>query len=145
MAQNPHWDCSGNAGDPRYRGDKQRIHPCRLICSIRPLRIMTSRVSQRMVSRTRAYAMMRSRCIMAYAVIPQCKNAKMRRPDTPRARASNEAVQSSTYLGCAMWRQVTGCQRRSRFQTKPLGSYCALSCRSIDASCETTWPTFLRT
>jgi hypothetical protein len=57
----------------------------------------------------------------AHAVIPPRKNAKMWKPDTPGARARNEAVRSSKYLGRAMWRQVTGYHRRSRVETKPLG------------------------
>ena len=54
----------------------------------------------------------------AHAVIPPRKNAKMWKPDTPGARARNEAVRSSKYLGRAMWRQVTGYHRRSRVETK---------------------------
>ncbi len=54
----------------------------------------------------------------AHAVIPPRKNAKMWKPDTPGARALNEAVRSSKYLGRAMWRQVTGYHRRSRVKTK---------------------------
>jgi ABC-type multidrug transport system fused ATPase/permease subunit len=42
-------------------------------------------------------------------------------PDTPGARARNEAVRASKYLGSALWRQVTGYHRRSRVETKPLG------------------------
>ena len=36
----------------------------------------------------------------------------------PRARARNEAVGASKYLGRALWRQVTGYHRRSRVETK---------------------------
>jgi hypothetical protein len=54
----------------------------------------------------------------AHAVIPPRKNAKMWKPDTPRARARNEAVRSSKYLGRALWRRVTGYHRRSRVETK---------------------------
>ncbi len=57
----------------------------------------------------------------AHAVIPPRKNAKMWKPDTPRARARNEAVRSSKYLGRALWRNLTGYHRRSRVETKPLG------------------------
>ena len=57
----------------------------------------------------------------AHAVIPPRKNAKMWKPDTPGARARNEAVRSSKYLGRALWRQLTGYHRRSRVETKPLG------------------------
>ena len=34
------------------------------------------------------------------------------------ARARNEAVRSSKYLGRALWRQLTGYHRRSRVETK---------------------------
>jgi len=57
----------------------------------------------------------------AHAVIPPRKNAKLWKPDTPGAKARNEAVQSSKYLGRALWRQVAGYHRRSRVETKPLG------------------------
>ena len=60
----------------------------------------------------------------AHAVIPPRKNAKMWKPDTPGARARNEAVRSSKYLGRALWRHLTGYHRRSR-------------CRNQDALCET--------
>lgn len=54
----------------------------------------------------------------AHAVIPPHKNAKMWKPDTPGARARNEAVRSSKYLGRALWRNLTGYHRRSRVETK---------------------------
>ena len=54
----------------------------------------------------------------AHAVIPPRKNAKLWKSDTPGARARNEAVRSSKYLGRALWRQVTGYHRRSRVETK---------------------------
>ena len=54
----------------------------------------------------------------ANAVIPSRKNAKLWKPDTPGARARNEAVRSSKYLGRALWRQLTGYHRRSRVETK---------------------------
>jgi len=57
----------------------------------------------------------------AHAVIPPRKNAKLWKPDTPGARARNEAVRSSRYLGRALWRQLTGYHRRSRVETNPLG------------------------
>lgn len=50
----------------------------------------------------------------AHAVILPRKNAKLWKPDTFGARARNEAVRSSKYLGRALWRQVTGYHRRSR-------------------------------
>jgi hypothetical protein len=54
----------------------------------------------------------------ANAVIPPRKNAKSWKPDTPGAKARNEAVRSSRYLGRALWRQLTGYHRRSRVETK---------------------------
>lgn len=42
----------------------------------------------------------------------------MWKPDTPGARARNEAVRSSKYLGRALWRNLTGYHRRSRVETK---------------------------
>jgi hypothetical protein len=54
----------------------------------------------------------------AHAIIPPRKNAKMWKPDTPGARARNEAVRSSKYLGRALWRNLTGYHRRSRVETK---------------------------
>jgi len=57
----------------------------------------------------------------AHAVVPPRKNAKLWKPDTPGAKARNEAVQSCQYLGRALWRQGTGYHRRSRVETKPFG------------------------
>lgn len=54
----------------------------------------------------------------ASAVIPPRKNAKLWKPDSPGARARNEVVRSSKYLGRALWRQLTGYHRRSRVETK---------------------------
>jgi hypothetical protein len=54
----------------------------------------------------------------AYPVIPPRKNAKLWKPDTPGARARNDAVRSSKYLGRALWRHLTGYHRRSRVETK---------------------------
>ena len=54
----------------------------------------------------------------AHAVIPPRKNAKMWKPDTAGAKARNEAVRSSKYLGRALWRKLTGYHRRSRVETK---------------------------
>ncbi|AGI68756.1 hypothetical protein OAN307_c32370 [Octadecabacter antarcticus 307] len=54
----------------------------------------------------------------AHAVIPPRKNAKLWRSNTPGARARNEAVRASKYLGRALWLQVTGYHRRSRVETK---------------------------
>jgi hypothetical protein len=54
----------------------------------------------------------------AHAVIPPRKNAKLWKTNRPGARARNEAVRSSKYLGRALWRQVTGYHRLSRVETK---------------------------
>lgn len=54
----------------------------------------------------------------AHAVIPPRKNAKMWKPYTAGAKARNEAVRSSKYLGHALWRNLTGYHRRSRVETK---------------------------
>jgi hypothetical protein len=54
----------------------------------------------------------------AHSVIPTRKNAKLWKVDTPGARARNEAVRSSRYLGRALWRHLTGYHRRSRVETK---------------------------
>lgn len=54
----------------------------------------------------------------AHAVIPPRKNAKLWKPSTPGARARNEAVRSSRYLGRALWRHLTQYHRRSRVETK---------------------------
>ena len=56
----------------------------------------------------------------AHAVIPPRKNAKMWKPDTPGARARNEAVRSTKYLGHSLWRNLTRYHRRSRVETKML-------------------------
>ena len=71
----------------------------------------------------------------AHAVIPPRKNAKLWKPDAPGARARNEAVRASNYLGRALWWQVTGYHRRSRVETtmhyvKLLGQ--RLSARAFD-------------
>lgn len=50
----------------------------------------------------------------ADSVIPLSKNAKMWKPDTTVAKACNEAVRFSKYLGRALWRHLTGYHRRSR-------------------------------
>ena len=54
----------------------------------------------------------------AHAVIPPRKNAKPWTPDTPGAKARNEALRASKYLGRALWRRLTGYHRRSRAETK---------------------------
>jgi hypothetical protein len=54
----------------------------------------------------------------AHAVIPPRKNTKLWKPNTSGARARNEAVRSSRYLGRALWRHLTQYHRRSRVETK---------------------------
>lgn len=54
----------------------------------------------------------------AHAVIPPRKNAKLWKPDTAGAKARNEAIRSSKYLGRALWRHLVGYHRRSRVETK---------------------------
>ena len=66
-----------------------------------------------------------------HAVIPSRKNAKLWKPpfhglqanheravDTPGARARNEAVRPTNYLGRAFWRQLSGYHRQSRVEIK---------------------------
>ena len=108
-------------------------HPCYLTCSIRSRRTKRLAVSPaplmhvNMHCRATDGAYDTRKCHdaiaarNAQAVIPPRKNAKPWKPNTPGARARNEAVRSSKYLGRALWRQVTGYHRRSRVETKPLG------------------------
>lgn len=54
----------------------------------------------------------------AHAVIPPRRNAKPWKPTSAGAIARNDAVQSSKYLGRALWRRWSGYHRRSRVETK---------------------------
>ena len=54
----------------------------------------------------------------AHAVIPPRKNAKPWKPISAGAIARNEAVNTSRYLGRAIWRRWSGYHRRSRVETK---------------------------
>lgn len=54
----------------------------------------------------------------AHAVIPPRKNAKPWKPTSKGAIARNEAVNTSRYLGRAIWRRWSGYHRRSRVETK---------------------------
>ena len=54
----------------------------------------------------------------AHAVIPPRKNAKPWKPSSAGARARNEAVNASRYLGRAIWRKWSGYHRRSRVESK---------------------------
>ena len=77
----------------------------------------------------------------AHAVIPPRKNAKPWKPTSAGAIARNEAVNASRYLGRALWRRWSGYHRRSRVETKPLGTFPSeIPCRSMDALRETTGP-----
>ncbi len=54
----------------------------------------------------------------AHAVIPPRKYAKLCKPDSSGAKARNEAVRASKYLGRALLKKVTGYHRRSRVEAK---------------------------
>jgi hypothetical protein len=54
----------------------------------------------------------------AYAVIPPRKNAKPWKPTSAGAKARNEAVKASRYLGRTIWRGWIGYHRRSRVETR---------------------------
>ena len=54
----------------------------------------------------------------AHAVIPPRKNAKPWKPSSAGARARNEAVNASRYLGRAIWRKWSGYHPRSRVESK---------------------------
>jgi len=118
------------------------MRPCCLTCSVRLLRTKRSAVLRpplmhvNMHCRAVDGAYDTRKCHdavaarNAHAVIPPRKNAKPWKPplvhagmhcravDTPGARARNEAIRSSTYLGRALWRRLTGYHRRSRVETK---------------------------
>ena len=53
----------------------------------------------------------------AHAVIPPRKTTQPWKPTSAGAVARNEAVRRSRYLGQALWRQLSGCLRRSRVET----------------------------
>jgi len=54
----------------------------------------------------------------AAPIIPPRRNAKPWKPTTAGARARNEALRASTYLGRALWRRWSEYHRRSRVETK---------------------------
>lgn len=54
----------------------------------------------------------------AHAVIPPRKNTKPWKTTSAGAIARNEAVNTSRYLGRALWRRWSGYHRRSRVETK---------------------------
>ncbi len=54
----------------------------------------------------------------APAIIPPRKNARPRKPDTAGAIARNEAPRASRRFGRTIWRQWSGCHRRSRAEPK---------------------------
>ena len=53
-----------------------------------------------------------------YYSYPAPQKCQARKPVTAGVRARNEAVWSSKYLGRALWRNLTGCYRRSRIKMK---------------------------
>lgn len=54
----------------------------------------------------------------ACAIIPPRRNARPWKPTTAGARARNETLRASTYLGRALWRRWSEYHRRSRVETK---------------------------
>lgn len=54
----------------------------------------------------------------AAAIIPPRRNARPWKPDTAGARARNEILRTSKHLCRALWRNWSGCHRRSRVETK---------------------------
>lgn len=54
----------------------------------------------------------------AAAIIPPRRNARPWKPTTAGAKARNEALRTSTYLGRALWRRWSEYHRRSRAETK---------------------------
>lgn len=54
----------------------------------------------------------------AAAIIPPRRNARPWKPNTAGAKARNEALRASTYLGRALWRRWSEYHRRSRIETK---------------------------
>lgn len=54
----------------------------------------------------------------AVAIIPPRRNAVPWKPTTAGAKARNEALRASTYLGRSLWRRWTEYHRRSRVETK---------------------------
>jgi len=79
----------------------------------------------------------------AHAVIPPRKNTKPWKPTSAGAIARNEAVSAQQYLGHTLWRRWSGYHRRSRVETKALGTFPAeIPCRSVDALHETARPIY---
>ncbi len=58
----------------------------------------------------------------ADAVIPPRRNAQPWEPTTAGAIARNDALRASRYLGRALWQNWSGYYRKSRVETKPLGT-----------------------
>ena len=54
----------------------------------------------------------------AAAIIPPRRNARPWKPTTAGAKARNEALRTSKYLGRALWRRWSEYHRRSRAETK---------------------------
>ena len=58
----------------------------------------------------------------ADAIIPRRRNAKPWKKDSPGAAGRNEALRAIKRLGRTIWRRWSGYHRRSRAETKPLGT-----------------------
>jgi Transposase DDE domain len=134
-------------GQSRSRAAVSGMRQCYQTCSIRSRRAKRLAASQHPLMHVKmhcravdgAYDTRRCHDAIAarnaHAVIPPRKNAKMWKPDTPGARARNEAVRSTKYLGHSLWRNLTGYHRRSRVETADRQGMRACP-RGEDASCE---------
>ncbi len=58
----------------------------------------------------------------ADTIIPPRRNARPWKKDSPGALGRNEALRAIRRVGCAIWRRWSGYHRRSRIETKPLGT-----------------------
>ena len=58
----------------------------------------------------------------ADVVIPPRQNAKPWKTDSPGAEARNEVLRAIKRFGRTIWRRWSGYHRRSRAETKPLGT-----------------------
>jgi len=76
----------------------------------------------------------------APAVIPPRKNATPRKPTSAGAITRNDAVNAQQYLGRTLWRRWSGYHRRSRVETKPLGTLLCNTLPTVDALSKTTRP-----
>jgi hypothetical protein len=110
---------------PSGRRGRQQTHRGAAITSLPELLNQTRQTKSTAASRLTAHTIPANATMQLQPGMPMLsstrKNAKLWKPNTPGARARNEAVRSSKYLGRALWRQVTGYHRKSRVETKPLG------------------------